>query len=227
MLFTIRDQVIETPPCFIFAPQLTQCQSLIKDLIRLLIVVIHSSCRLAVPDTCLKEQSFRFLIFTQTLQSTCLIIIEIVLLCTVQLSFTHIMRISETFFDQIQGFRIFPFRQQPLYQLYTGKLILCRNLSFPPFPGMELAGIDHTDRFFISSQLVEQGYIFQIQIVTQESDLFMFVEECKPVGMRTVKTLVQLIELHQDTCICRIESKSLLQQDNRLFLFTQFIEISQ
>ena len=72
---------------------------------------------------------------------------------------------------------------------------------------METTGVDHTDRLFVASQLVQQGDILQIEVVTGEDCLFDFIQQGQAVGMRTVQALVQLVEFHQDTGIPYIQLK--------------------
>ena len=128
---------MEASVSLIHAVQFQQCQSLIENLIRFCIIVIHGSSRFGRTDNRLFPAFHRFVILPQTFISATHEIIEIIFLCTMQLTFTQVMRIFKTLFQQRDSFTVIPGFKCFLRQFHTGKLILSRYFSFAAFPRME------------------------------------------------------------------------------------------
>ena len=137
MFLSISCQFMEASVSLIHAVQFQQCQSLIENLIRFCIIVVHGSSRFGRTDNRLFPAFYRFIILPQTFISTTHEIIEIIFLCTVQLTFTQVMRIFKTLCQQRDSFTVIPGFKCFLRQFHTGKLILSRYFSFATFPRME------------------------------------------------------------------------------------------
>ena len=137
MFLSISCQFMEASVSLIHAVQFQQCQSLIENLIRFCIIVVHGSSRFGRTDNRLFPAFYRFIILPQTFISATHEIIEIIFLCTVQLTFTQVMRIFKTLCQQRDSFTVIPGFKCFLRQFHTGKLILSRYFSFAAFPRME------------------------------------------------------------------------------------------
>ena len=69
--------------------------------------------------------------------------------------------------------------------------------------------------------------VLAVNVVALLYQIEVFIQECQSLGMWTAKAFVQLIQLHQDARISRIQRKCFFQVLNRFFFLLQFIEISQ
>ena len=137
MFLSVSCQFMEASVSLIHAVQFQQCQSLIENLIRFCIIVVHGSSRFGRTDNRLFPAFYRFIILPQTFISATHEIIEIIFLCTVQLTFTQVMWIFKTLCQQRDSFTVIPGFKCFLRQFHTGKLILSRYFSFAAFPRME------------------------------------------------------------------------------------------
>ena len=137
MFLSVSCQFMEASVSLIHAVQFQQSQSLIENLIRFCIIVVHGSSRFGRTDNRLFPAFHRFVILPQTFISATHEIIEIIFLCTVQLTFTQVMRIFKTLCQQRDSFTVIPGFKCFLRQFHTGKLILSRYFSFAAFPRME------------------------------------------------------------------------------------------
>ena len=137
MILSLSFQFMEASVSLIHAVQFQQCQSLIENLIRFCIIVIHGSSRFGRTDNRLFPAFHRFVILPQTFISATHEIIEIIFLCTMQLTFTQVMRIFKTLIQPRDSFTVLPGFKCLLRQFHTGKLILSRFFSFAAFPRME------------------------------------------------------------------------------------------
>ena len=137
------------------------------------------------------------------------------------------MRINQTFLQPVQGFSRMFLLQTFLRQFHTGYLILGRHFSFTTFPRMEDPCIQQLASLFIFTNLIQQSYLFQIQIISLGNQLRVLSKESQTFCMRTAKSLIQLIKLHQHTGIGWIQSKGFFHALQCLFRTLLLIEISQ
>ena len=62
-----------------------------------------------------------------------------------------------------------------LGEFHTASLVLCGHLAFAALPGMELVGIEFLHGFLVATQLVEQGNLFQHEVVALLNQLGVFL----------------------------------------------------
>ena len=75
------------------------------------------------------------------------------------------MRIDQALIEQLDCFFIFLIGDRLLGQFYTTNLILCGYLAFATLPWMEGVGLELLHGFFIAPKLIEQGNLFEHEVI--------------------------------------------------------------
>ena len=137
------------------------------------------------------------------------------------------MRINQTFLKQRDGCIVILSYQSLLSQFQSAELILSAHLSFATFPWMELMSIQLLHRLLILSSLVKQNDFFQQKVITFGYQLRILLKMFQAHSMVVAQTLVQLIQLHQDTGIGDIKQKGLLHTLHSLLALVLLVEQSE
>ena len=164
MLLTVVDELVEQRAGLIFLTKLAVAESGVEDLVGLRIVVVHGGCGLS--------RAFgAFLITSEEVE-------EVVILRTIELAFAQMVREHEAFLQELLGTSIlWVLQQQLLGNLQTTHLILPTHLAFAAFPRMEDAVVDDFLRFLIATQHIEQGGLFEHEVVATLNELNMLLVE--------------------------------------------------
>ena len=112
-------------------------------------------------------------------------------------------------------------------KLYTTNLVLCRHLAFATFPGMELVGVELSLCLFVTSQLVEQGNLFEHEVVALGNQFRILLQEVETLLMGLVQTLVELVQLHEDATVCLVQMERLFHIFKCLLLTVLLVEACQ
>ena len=80
--------------------------------------------------------------------------------------------------------------------------------------------------FFMLAELVEEGNLFEYEVVALFDQFVMRAEQCEAVGMRTTQTLVELVKFHQDAVIGNIEGECFFHVSNGVLFLVAFVETS-
>ena len=92
---------------------------------------------------------------------------------------------------------------------------------------MEDVSVKLALRLAVTSGLVQQGYLFEQQVVTFRHKLGILLQEREPLGVRTAYAAVQLVELHEHACVGVVKRESALHVLYGLVLIVQFVEVCQ
>ena len=117
-------------------------------------------------------------------------IVEIVLLCAIQLPFAKVMGIFETLLQQYYGIVVTPVGDGLFGQLDARGLILHRYLTLATFPWVEPVGIELCYGLLIPACLVEQGYLLEHEVVALRDESGIFAEKDEACGMGMLQLLV-------------------------------------
>ena len=153
------------------------------------------------------------------------VIVEVVLLSTIEFSFAKMGRILQTFLQEGNS-TLWLGSQHLLGKLHPAQLILGRHLAFAALPRMELVGIELLHGFLIASQLVEQRNLLQYKVVALGYQLRIVLQEIQTLLTGFLQTLVELVELHQHAGIGIVEAEGALHTFEGLVLTSLFVEVS-
>lgn len=103
------------------------------------------------------------------------------------------MRINKTLVKQFHCILITLFAYRYLSQLYAAELVLRRHLAFAALPRVEDVAVEQRLGLLVAASLVEQGYLFEQQVVPLVYQRLVFLQVGKPLGVRTLHALVKLV----------------------------------
>ena len=196
VLLAIVDELVEKASGLLLLPQRTVAKCGVENLVGLGIVVVHGSGGFG--GSCGP-------LFVASKE-----IKEVVFLRTVELALAEVRRVDEALLQQALGRFIVMLRKGLLRQLHPAYLVLCRHLTFAALPGMKLVGIKFPHRFLMAPKLVEQGDLLEQQVVALLNQFRVFLQEVETLLVRTMQTLVELVEFHQHTGVGLVEVERFL-----------------
>ena len=79
----------------------------------------------------------------------------------------------------------------------------------------------------ITAQLVQQGNLFEYQVITLGNQLRVLLQEVKTLLMGLVQTFVELVQLHQNATVGLVKVESLLHIFHSLILTVLLVETCQ
>ena len=92
---------------------------------------------------------------------------------------------------------------------------------------MENVGIELLHRFFVSSKLVQKGYLLEHKVIALSYQLWIFLQESETLGVWLLQTLVELVKFHENSRVCLIETEGFLHHSQCLFLTILLVESCQ
>ena len=137
------------------------------------------------------------------------------------------MRINQTCLKQRDGCIVILTNQSLLGKFQATELILSAHLSFATFPWMELMSIQLLHRLCIVTRLIQKRDFFQQKVIALGYQLRILLKMFQAHRMGVAQTLVQLIQLHQDTGISSIKQKGLLHTLHSLLALVLLVEQSE
>ena len=210
VVLAVVDELVEASVCFIGAAEAQEGKTLIEDLVGLSVVVVEGCGWFGRTECSLFPALTRFVGIAEGIVSHAEEVVEVALLCAIELSFTEVMRIHKALLEQLHCIFITLLADGNLSQLYAGKLILCRHLSFAAFPWVEDVTVEELLGFCIFAGLVEEGDFLKQQVVALCDKPGVLLQQGKTLGVRVVQTLVELVELHEDARVALVECKCTL-----------------
>ena len=180
-------------------------------------------------------------------------VVEIVLLCAVEFAFAEVMRIFQALVQQLDSM-LNPLRvcrllsslfarslfctlcalcllcalcEQAFRLLHPADLILRRHFSFASFPGVELVGVELVHGLFVAADLIEQGNLFEHEVVAALDEGGVLLQEGQALGVGALQTFVELVQLHEYALVVLIKMEGTLHILHGFRLSALLVEASE
>ena len=110
-------------------------------------------------------------------------IVEVVVLCSVEFSFAQMRGEGETFGEQTDcGVEVGTTGYELLGLFQTTELVLAAYFALTAFPRMEDVCVEHLLCFSIATELIEQGDVFQYEVVALLDQFVVFLKLLQTFG---------------------------------------------
>ena len=227
MPFAEVDEAMEARLGHILLSQLPGSQSLIIDYIRPLVVVIHSRGGFVTASQGLFISLLPLSLVSERFINAPFPVVEFVFARSLQFPFAQVCRVDVTLFQPAQRRGVIFSLHRLLHQAKPGELILRGDLPLATLPRVEFPLVYPLACLVVTSRLVQQCCIFQIEVIALADGLDMCVEERKACLIRHIPAFVELVQLHQYACVGGIQCISAFHQGNSLVFLSLFIEVCE
>ena len=227
ILLAVIHQLVEACMSLPALSQLLLRKPFVENHIRRLVIIIHHSGRLIFPELRQMEAVKGFFCFAEVLFHNAQIIVDIIILRSLQPPLSQVLRIGQAAFQQFFRFRILLLLQLLLRHLKECSLILGRDLPFRALPRSEGVGHDRLISLFMHAEKIAERHIFDHNVVphTGKSDVLLIVFQ--PRLEIHSQFLIELVQLKEHSRVCFIQDKRLLHLCARLLRLALLIVVCQ
>ena len=88
-------------------------------------------------------------------------------------------------------------------------------------------GIQLLHRLLMATELIEEGNLFEYQVVTLLDEFRIVLQKGEPLGMGLLHTLVELVEFHEHAAVGLVKMEGAFHVFHRLVLLVLFIKACQ